>query len=110
MNESLEFAAIAIFFASFARWLYVHWRFWSIFRAEQPELSKELSGDTLASARGRGWVNFALEGKYRELGSERLRKAGDSLVKARARFQILIAIYVLAFAIWFGVSLLVYAR
>jgi hypothetical protein len=106
MQETLGFVVIGVFVASSARWIYVHWRFWSILRDEQPVLSKELSGVAFAHARGLGWINFALERKYRGFGSERLQKAGDALVNAYGRFQMSWAFLWLAFAILFGVSLL----
>jgi hypothetical protein len=79
-------------------------------REEQPKLLEELSRDAFAFAKGRGWINFALERKYRAFESERLQKAGDSLVNAISRFQTFLAIYFLVFAIWFGVSLLINAE
>lgn len=110
VNEFLQIVLIGVFAATVAHWLYAHWRFRSILRQEQPKLLEELSRDAFAFAKGRGWINFALERKYRALGSERLQKAGDSLVNAIRQFLTLLAIYFLIFAIWFGVSLLVYAE
>ena len=100
---------MVVFAASFARWIFVHWRFWSILRHEQPVLSKKLSGIALASAGGLGWINFALERKYRGLGSKRLQRAGDALVNAYGKFQMSWAFLWLAFAVWFGVSLLLFS-
>ena len=109
MQETLGFVVLGVLIASLARWIYVHWRFWSILRDEQPVLSKELSGVAFAHARGLGWINFALERKYRELGTERLQKAGDALVNAYGKFQMSWAFFWLALAIWFGVSLLLFS-
>ena len=106
MQETLGFVVIGVLVASLVRWVYVHWRFWSILRDEQPVLYKELSRVAFAHAKGLGWINFALERRYRELGSERLQKAGDALVNAYGRFQVSWAFLWLAFSIWFGVSLL----
>lgn len=106
MQETLGFVVFGVLAASFARWIYLHWRFWSILRKEQPVLSKKLSKVAFANARGLGWINFALERKYRELGSERLQNAGDALVNAYGKFQMSWAFLWLALAIWFGASLL----
>jgi hypothetical protein len=107
VQKTIELIVYGVVAASFARWIYVHWRFWSILREEQPELSKKLSSIPFAGVRGRSWIDFAIAKKHRGLGSERLEKAGDALVNAYGKFQMSWAFLWLAFAIWFGVNLLI---
>ena len=107
MRDTLSHIVLAVLFVSFARWFYIHWRFWSILRDEEPFLSDELSRVPFAHIRGLGWINFALERRYRELDSKRLQEAGDAMVTAYERAGVSWAFLWLALAILFGVSLLV---
>ncbi len=92
MQTAFGYIVIGGFVALFARWVYVHWRFWSVVREEKPELYRELSGEAFAYARGRGWINYALDGKHRGTGIDRLEKAGDALASAYGSFQVSLAV------------------
>ncbi len=102
MQTTLGYIVLGGFGALFARWIYVHWRFWSVLREEKPGLSRELSSEALGYAKGRGWINYAMDGKHRESGSDRLQSAGDALVSAYGKFQVSLAVLWLIGAVFVG--------
>lgn len=105
MNEAFGILIIGILVGSFVRWIYLHWRFRAVLREEKPELAKHLRAAGMPYSLGAEWVDFALLGKHRTLGSERLRQAGDTLVRDHGKFQISWAILWVVLAVLFGVSL-----
>ena len=108
MQELAGILVLSFFVASFTRWLFLHWRFRSILREEKPELARKLRGIGISYSSGSEWIDFALEKKYRNLGSERLEIAGDALVNAYGKFQVSWVLIWFFGSILFGVVLLLH--